>query len=151
MNPNIEKWMVRTPYVASRDMKPQVALDMMKELEFRHLPVVEDGRLVGIISDRDLREISHLPQASLLVISDIMRKNVYAVRRDAPLKEIVLGMLDRRIGSAIVLNARQEVVGIFTTTDALRVLSDLLDDGEEGLFLDDDLYESWEDVTEAYA
>jgi len=151
MNPNIEKWMVRTPYVANRDMKPKVALDMMKELEFRHLPVVEDGRLIGIISDRDLREVSHLPQASQLMISDIMKKNVYAVRRDAPLKEIVLGMLDRRIGSAIVLNARQEVVGIFTTTDALRVLSDLLDEGEEGLFLDDDLYESWEDVTEAYA
>ncbi len=145
MKTDLVSYMVRSPYVAAPDMSPQAALEMMRELEFRHLPVVQDGKLVGIVSERDLREVLHLPQVRQLKLEDLMKTHVYTVQKDTSLKAVVTEMADRKLGSAIVLNPRREVVGIFTTTDALRILAEIMGDEEADEFLlKDDLYECWD-------
>ncbi len=140
--------MVRSPYVADPEMSPKEALDIMKELDFRHLPVVSEGRLKGIVSERDLREATQLSQADQLRLEDVMKTDVYCVQKDTPLKRVILEMTDRKLGSVIVLNTRKEVVGIFTTIDALRILSEFLDESsKDEIILKDDFFESWEDFT----
>ena len=139
--------MVRGPFVADPDMSPREALETMRELEFRHLPVVRDGRLVGIVSERDLREAVQLPQAKKLRLEDMMKTGVFWVQKETPLKKVVFEMADKKYGSAIVLNDKREVIGIFTTTDALRILGEILDEsGEDDFLLDDETFESWEDL-----
>lgn len=88
----------------------------------RHLPVMDDGALVGILSDRDLgRMESFAALATDLRVADAMTPNPYVVAPEMPLEEVVQVMYANRYGSAIV--AREErVLGIFTSTDALGLL-----------------------------
>lgn len=141
----IESYMVKSPYVGETEMKVSDALNLLREYEIRHLPIVEEGELVGVVSDRDLREAVALPQADTLSIDDIMKREVYVARKSTPLRDVIGEMLDRKVGSAVVVNDEREVLGIFTTTDALRILAEMLEDenGEEILL--EDQYESWVD------
>lgn len=150
MSTDLASTMIRSPYVAEPGMTLRNSLDLMRELDIRHLPVIQDGKLVGLVSERDLKAAALLPEAERLRLEDIMKREVYAVLKDTPLRNVVETMADRKIGSAVVLNMRKEVVGIFTTIDALFVLVDLLDDETaDELLLKDDLYESWEDINDS--
>ena len=119
----IESYMVKSPYVGESAMKVGEALNLLREYEIRHLPIVEDGELVGVVSERDLREAAALPQADKLTVDDIMKSEVYVVRKATPLRDVINEMIDRKVGSAVVVNSDREVLGIFTTTDALRILA----------------------------
>ncbi len=150
MSTDLVSNMIRGPYVAEPGMGLRNGLDLMRELDIRHLPVIEEGKLIGLVSERDLKAASILPEAERLRLEDIMKREVFTVQKDAPLKMVVETMAERKIGSAVVLNARNEVVGIFTTIDALFVLVDLLgDETDEEFLLKDDLYESWEDFNDS--
>ena len=148
MDTRLSSYMVKGPFVAEPGMTPKEALETMRELDFRHLPVVKDGKLLGIVSERDLREAVQVSMANKLRLEDIMKTNVFWVQKEAPLRKVVAEMADKKYGSALVLNEKREVVGIFTTTDALRILSDILEENEfEEFLLDDEVYESWEDFS----
>ena len=104
---------------------------LIHRYEIRHVPVQDEGRVVGIISERDLRRVvnSSLPavdrarvQASVIMLAD-----PYVVEVDAPLARAVSEMADRHIGSAIVLK-RGKLAGVLSVTDVCRVLGELLDD-----------------------
>jgi CBS domain-containing protein len=101
----------------------------MDELEIRHLPVVRDGRLVGVITDRDLKRALDpalgLPPKNELFVEDVMVWDVYVVDSHTPLDVVSLEMADRHIGCALVVR-EGKLVGVFTTTDACRVLGERL-------------------------
>lgn len=142
--------MVRSPYVAQPEMPLRTSMDLMRELDIRHLPVIDEGKLVGMVSERDLKAAALLPQAEKLSVGDVMKRDVFSVVKEQPLKDVVRTMAEKKIGSAVVLNHRGQVVGIFTTTDAMFILSDLLDDDTADEFLlKDDLYECWEDINDS--
>jgi CBS domain-containing protein len=144
MNQNLEHYMVKSPYVAQPDSSPKEALEFMRECDIRHLPIVKNQRLKGIVSERDLREALALPQADLLKIGDVMKTDVYVVSRQSQLVDVVRNMAEKKLGSAIVVNDRNEVIGIFTTTDALRLFADYLDDDRNAKVLSiEDYFESW--------
>lgn len=101
------------------------AMDVMQEHNLRHLPVLQDGVVVGEISERDLKvwqlqkEFKHET-----AVSHIMIENPYIVDPGAPLHEVATEMATRRIGSAIVVS-KGALSGMFTVTDALRALARL--------------------------
>lgn len=134
--------MTQFPYRAIPAMSATEARDLMRKADIRHLPVLDGDRLVGIISERDLRLAEGFEDRASLSVADVMHPDVYQVSLGTPLVEITRTMIARRVGSVVVLNSRGRVAGIFTTTDALELLTRLLEEhGEpESLFLTPDRF-----------
>jgi len=109
------------------------AHQVMRERGVRHLPVIDDGRLVGVVSQRDLYLLETLKgvDAARELVEEAMTSEPFVVAPDAPLDEVAEQMAQRRHGSALVLE-QERVIGIFTTTDALRALVAVLRRGRRG-------------------
>lgn len=129
----IEAYMSEFPVVASPETTVTRAIDLMKECGVRHLPVVSAGRIVGVISERDLRQAELLAEAMVLNVSDYMTPRPFCVPPASPLGAVVREMFRNRWGCAVVCDAEMRVRGIFTTTDALELLADFLDRGKASL------------------
>jgi acetoin utilization protein AcuB len=125
--PTIQKHMTTSPHAIGVDQALVLAHAMMKAHDIRHLPVLNGGYLVGLITDRDLHLIETLRDVDPrhVTVEDAMTTSVYAVPPDAPLDEVVTTMAERKYGCAVVMD-RQRVVGMFTTVDACRTLGELL-------------------------
>jgi acetoin utilization protein AcuB len=125
--PAMQKYMTTSPHSIGGDQTIQKASEMMHEHEIRHLPVLRGGKLIGILTDRDVKLITSLggPDAEAYPVEEAMTDEPYTVGPDTPLDEVVTEMAEKRYGSAVVLQ-NQKVVGIFTTVDACRALSELL-------------------------
>jgi acetoin utilization protein AcuB len=106
------------------------AQTLMQQRKIRHLPVLKDGRLVGIISDWDIRLVLPSPATSLtvwelrrlldkLTAGEVMTYFVMTTAPDCPVTEAVGRMLGHKVGALPVVADRQ-VVGILTRTDVLR-------------------------------
>jgi acetoin utilization protein AcuB len=109
------------------------ARDMMQQFHVRHLPVKEDGELVSIITDRDLKFVVDqnlgLPPREAMRVKDLCVYAAYVVDLETPLAEVLLYMAERRIGSALVTR-HGHLCGIFTATDACREYGKMLRDKE---------------------
>jgi len=96
---------------------------MMRKLHCRHLPVVKGDRLVGIVSERDLFVLESLVASdrTIDVVAEAMTPHVYTTTADAKLRDVARVMAAEKYGSAVVMDGEQ-IVGIFTATDAFRHL-----------------------------
>lgn len=115
------------PHTIGFDMPVKTALNMMRENRIRHLPVENGGRLVGIVTDRDIKLVSAYNHDETYKIEDIMTAEPYTVRPQAPVNEVVLEMAEHKYGCAVVQQENGKVVGIFTANDGLRVLGEMLE------------------------
>jgi acetoin utilization protein AcuB len=99
----------------------------MRARHVRHLPVLEGGRLVGVVSERDLYLLETLRgvDPGKEPVSEAMTEQPYAVSPEAKVHDVVREMLGKKYGSAVVVE-RGKVAGIFTRSDALRALEGLL-------------------------
>ncbi len=116
------------------------AIDMIRRRRIRHLPVVDrGGRLVGIVTARDLRQVifdpsiqqrvSSLAEAlASVTVADVMTRGVVTVRPGTPIRDAARLMLERKIGALPVVDG-DRVVGILTETDVLKVLENVLAEG----------------------
>ena len=102
---------------------------MMTQRKVRHLPVLESGKLVGMLSDRDLNFVETLASVDpkVVKVSEAMSLDIFTVHPRDPVRKIAAEMADRKYGSAIVVEGKQ-VVGVFTTVDGLRALSMILEE-----------------------
>jgi acetoin utilization protein AcuB len=118
--------MTERPVVISPQTSAATAARLLEELEIRHLPVVEDGELVGMISDRDLRgamvasDGGRVPRAA--PVSDLMNSDVMHALADDELTSIAELMVDQRIGAVPIVDERGLLVGIVSYVDVLRSL-----------------------------
>lgn len=99
---------------------------LMREHDVRHLPVIQDGQLRGILSQRDIYLVETLTQASPhdIKVEEAMTRDVYSADSEDPVWKVAREMADRRIGAAVVMRG-SKIFGMFTTTDALRALATL--------------------------
>ena len=125
--PTIQKYMTYQPHAIEASESVETAQKMMAELKIRHLPVMNGSIIVGMISDRDIRmALSFVgSEPKKLTVRNISHEHPYEVHPDSPLREVVEEMASKRYGSAIVVQ-NGKLVGIFTTVDALKALSNIL-------------------------
>src|SRR4029078_124066 len=95
----------------------------MNRIHVRHLPVLHGGKLVGLISERELAVIEALPGSKSLSVEDAMVPDVYTIAEDASLETVAADMARLKLGSAVVLKG-DDVVGVFTAVDGLSALAD---------------------------
>lgn len=125
--PSIQKYMTTAPHSIGKDQPLAHAHEVLRANDIRHLPVLDGGQLIGMLTHRDLALIESLKDVDpkTVTVEDAMSTEVYTVSPDAALDEVVSEMAEKKYGSAVVL-ANRKVVGIFTTVDVCRALADLL-------------------------
>ena len=125
--PTIQKYMTAAPHSIGSEQTVARAAAVMSDLHIRHLPVLHGGKLLGILTDRDIKLIATFRDVDPTKISveEAMTEGPYQVPPDAPLDEVAETMAAHKFGSAVVMQ-NQKVVGIFTTVDACRALAELL-------------------------
>jgi CBS domain-containing protein len=116
------------------------AWDLMRELDIRHVPVVQDGALVGMLSDRDL---GHLDMARMVMgegtdalrrelakpIIDVMRSDVIFVEPETGLNDVIALLVEHKVGALPVVQPdTREVLGIVSYIDVLRAVQDSLEE-----------------------
>jgi acetoin utilization protein AcuB len=119
------------------------AWDLMNERDIRHIPVVDNGVLVGMLSDRDLARmnlprilavegIDALRRELTTPVIEVMRADVISVGPDTGLRDVVDLLLEHKVGALPVADpASAQVVGIISYIDVLRQLRDELELAEE--------------------
>lgn len=106
------------------------ALQLMEEHRIRHLPVTEDdgATVVGILSDRDVQRAMSPVRPSFLpgqLVRDFMSWPAITVAENTPIADVAEGMIDEKV-SAFLVARGEEVVGIVTSEDLLRLLKDVM-------------------------
>ncbi|NLG60247.1 MAG: CBS domain-containing protein [Gammaproteobacteria bacterium] len=128
LNVPVEEFTTPDPVTATEDQSLGELRQLMGERGIRHLPVTRDGKVVGLISERDVRVASALNEEErhLVRASDIMAEDPVSVTASQPLDEVAFLMSERKIGSVIVNEEDGKLLGIFTATDALNALIEVL-------------------------
>lgn len=123
--PLMQEVMTVSPRAVAADAPLSEAAHIMTELGIHHLPVTDAGDVISVVSDRDIMRIS-IParpiDADGLVIRDICQQRAYAADVNDPLDRVLDVMVDKRISSVLVMR-EGELAGIFTATDACRLLA----------------------------
>lgn len=125
--------MTKNPVTATPETTLNEVSALMKKHHFRRMPVLEDGKLVGFFSDRDLMRVAPSPATTLskyemrelldkLLVKDIMQKDVITVSDDATIEEAALLMYHHKIGGLPVVSDVGAVVGVITETDIFKTL-----------------------------
>jgi len=132
----VKTWMTANPVSIDPGASALAALESMIERGVRHLPVVESGRVVGVISINDLRAALPVPVGlregvrprdrqvvGEYAVGELMTHFPEVVHPETPLESAAQRMAERRIGCLPVVDGRQRIVGMLSNTDALRALA----------------------------
>lgn len=140
----VKNWMSKNVVTIDANDSMQDAMKLLKEHDIRMLPVMKKGRLVGIVTDRDLKKASASDATTLEVhellyllaeikVKDIMTKDPITVPPDYTAEETAQVLLENKISGAPVVDDNGQVVGIITQTDLFRVLISLTGVGTRGI------------------
>jgi acetoin utilization protein AcuB len=128
----VAEYMTKSPFTVSEETSLKEAIPMLGKHHIRHLPVLSGSRLVGMVTDRDIRRaqpglllgIGREDYEDVLLktpVSRIMTREPVTVTEDTPVVDAVRLIVEKRFGSLPVVRG-EELVGIFTEIDALKLL-----------------------------
>ena len=131
----VSDWMTKKVIILYPDDYLSDAIAMMREHDIRHLPVMKNDKLKGILSDRDIKEFSPSKATSLDIyelhyllaktkVSQVMKQKVITTAPDTPVEEAAMILLDKSIGCLPVID-QGRLVGIITDKDIFRSLVDI--------------------------
>lgn len=126
--PTISRYMTTNPLVVDVAASVAEADKLMHKNGIRHLPVMENGAIFGVLSDRDVHTFLGLKgvNAEKEVVKSICVKSPYVVESEAKLNDVCDEMAEKKYGSVVVKD-NGKIVGIFTWVDALRAMGELLE------------------------
>jgi acetoin utilization protein AcuB len=121
----VQEYMTLTPHGIEPHETLSVARRRMQEQHIRHLPVRIGGRVVGVLTERDLYVLEAFPEVDFAkaTVAFAMTPDPYCVRPTVTIREVASEMIERRIGSALVTDTNDKLLGIFTDTDALKLIA----------------------------
>lgn len=128
----VRDFMVRNPITILLETPISKALDIIIKKKIRHLPVLQDGKVVGLVTERGLLAVSPSPATTLsvyelnyvlakLTVKEALVKNPVSVPSDCPIEEAANIMREKKIGSLLVVDD-EALVGIVTQTDLVGAL-----------------------------
>jgi len=132
----VKGWMTSDVMTIDEDTSMMKASEIMRENNIRRLPVMQKGKLVGIVTDRDIKEASPSKATTLdvhelyyllseLKIKDIMSTHVFTISPEETVEKAAVKMLEHRISGLPVVNDKGKVVGMITQGDIFKVLVSL--------------------------
>ncbi|HSD85543.1 MAG TPA: CBS domain-containing protein [Anaerolineae bacterium] len=134
----VRERMTRNPVLCAPDLPVNEAFDLMKKERIRRMPVVDkSGKLIGIVSDKDLLRVSPSPATTLsafeipyllskVKVNDVMTKKVITVTEETPIEDAARTMADNKIGGLPVVGEGGAVAGIITETDIFKTFLELI-------------------------
>ena len=140
----VKNWMSKEVITVDADESMQNAIYVLQEKNIKILPVIENGNIVGVITDRDLKKASPSDATTLdmhellfliskIKVRDLMKKPVYTVRSDHTVEEAAALLLEKKISGLPVVDENNRLVGIITRSDIFRVLISLSGLGKKGI------------------
>lgn len=127
----VDEFTTPDPITTNEDTSIDDLRRLMEEHGIRHLPVVRGDTVVGVISDRDVRVVSGLTVTEKLQVraADIMAPDPLTVSATMPLDDAAYAMSEQKVGSVIVNDDNGRFIGIFTASDALNALIEIVRSG----------------------
>ena len=143
MTGKVSEYMTRKVISVPSDTGIREAFFKMKKHHIRHLPVVDvDNKLIGIVSDRELRrpewvdeslDVAHMYRLDdEMSVGDVMISRVHVIHTYDTLRKAVKLLIENHIGAAPVLDKTGELVGMLSAVDLLRALDDLMGGEKQG-------------------
>ena len=140
----VQNWMRKEVITIDINDSLQKAMHLMKEHDIRRLPVIKRGKLVGIVTDRDIKEASASDATSLEIhellylllkvkIHEIMTKNPITVPLDYTVEETAEILIENKISGIPVVDYEGQLAGIITQSDIFRVLISITGEKEKGI------------------
>ncbi len=140
----VKNWMSKEVVTVDADDSMQNAIYILQEQNIKMLPVMDDGNLVGIITDRDLKKASPSDATTLdmhellfliskIKVKDLMKKPVYTVPPDYTVEEAAALLLEKKISGLPVVDENNRLIGIITRSDLFRVIISLSGLGKKGI------------------
>ncbi|MFQ5795373.1 MAG: CBS and ACT domain-containing protein [Candidatus Bipolaricaulia bacterium] len=139
----VKMWMTRDLITVSPEIPIMEARKLMKDSSIRRLPVVEAGKLVGIVTEGDLQEASPSDITDLNVwelsyllakttVAEVMSNDVVTIEPDEAIEAVALTMRERKISGLPVVDRKQRLVGIITESDVFDALIEIMGFAEGG-------------------
>ncbi len=125
--PTIQKWMTNVPHTIGAEQTLEKAEKMMNEFKIRHLPVLQGGKLVGILSDRDVKLVESFKDVDprKVTVEEAYTPDPFIISPESPLNDVCAEMVAHKYGCVLVCD-NHKLVGIFTWVDALKAFDELL-------------------------
>ncbi|UCB49260.1 MAG: CBS domain-containing protein [Deltaproteobacteria bacterium] len=122
----VAEWMVKNPIVVTLDQRVQDCVDLMREHSIRHLPVVDNQKLIGLVTESDLREVFLASLVEDLTIEGVMITEPLTVTPDTEIEDAAKLIYYHKIGGLPVVDDYGEVVGILTVADLVEAFIELM-------------------------
>ncbi len=126
MNLTVDEYTSISPQTINLNAELKDAHLLMKEKGIRHLPVMDGKDVVGIVSERDILANYGKPWSEFMRVKSVMSTSILFAHANDQLGEVAYRLSCEKKGSAIILDDQEKLYGIFTTTDALNALVELL-------------------------
>jgi len=130
---HVADWMTKNPITIAEDASIIEAIHLLKEKNIRRLPVMRHGKIAGVVTEKMLLSFSPGKSSALdaweahyllskTPVRDAMNSNPHMVTPQTDIRDAAKLLHDRKLNGVLVVNENRDLVGIFTTTNALEAL-----------------------------
>jgi acetoin utilization protein AcuB len=139
----VQHWMTKNPITVEADTPFLEARLILKDKRIRHLPVLQSGKLIGVVTDRDLKEAAPSGASSLdvyemnylllkVTVRELIKREPITIRPDEAVERAAFLMHDHKIGCLPVVEGGGRLVGLITETDLLAAIVEILGYNDAG-------------------
>lgn len=128
MDSNVANSMTKNVYFVEPQDSTKDAFELMKRHQFRHFPVLQNHRVVGVLTQLDIYLCSDTDKKGAIVVPDlkveeVMTRHPITCNKDSRISDVARVMVDRKIDCLPVIDQGGELVGMITSSDLLEILS----------------------------